>query len=182
MTNQERYTVIENIYNNNGVFVVDISAGNVITSSGIIIPDSTQMFLILIGVASGINDVDANLYTKMLAKFDSLTVTLPTTVNVDLKGANSNTNPSADASLYFVTPLTYDDGINPPQSYNFNNSVTNLLETNTGITRVVSSDFIFQFLEKYKDDFLIEVLDLLFPLNYIVYHAETNEFLIVEVI
>lgn len=182
MTNQDRYTVIESIYNNNGVFVIDVAADDTISSGGIVIDDGAQLFLILLSVAAGMNDVDSNLYTKIVAKYGDLTATLPATVWVDLKGANNNTNPSADASLFFITPKIYDDGTNPPQEYQINELVNDLLTNNTGITRVVSTDDVFTYLEQYKDQLLLEVLAVMYPTNYIVWHEQTNEYLIVEVI
>jgi len=183
MTNSERYTVIERIYANGGIFNIDVTTGPVLTSEGIVIDDDVQLFLIVVAVAAGINDVDTNLLSKMSAKFASLTAVLPASVSIDVKGCNSNTNPAvADAGIFYLSPQIYDNGVDPPQTYNFNVLVVDFLNNHTGITRLTSGHELFPYFEEYRANLQLEVLENVIPINYIIYHEDTNEYLIVEIL
>jgi len=179
MTNQERYTIIEAIYQNGGVMVIDVAADGTISSQSIEITDGAELFIILLAVAAGMNDVDTNLFTKLGVVYDELTTTLPTTLNVDLKAANSNTDSDVDAHKFFTKPVVYDNGTDPPQTYNINSQVAELMVTNTVFTRINNSSEMFPYFEQYRTELLLDSFGTMFPDNYVVFHEATAEYLIV---
>lgn len=162
---------------------VSVAADDTISSIGIVIPDGTQLFIILLAVAAGMNDVDSNLLDKMGDVYTELTAVKPVTLVVDLKSANSNADSDVDAHIFFQKSFVYDNGTDPPQDYSIDVQLSEALTDNTGITRVISTDDLFPILEKYRVELLMfDTLEVIFPDNYIMFDEDHNEYFIVEVV